>query len=299
MLISEIFESVIDEAATDVLYHYTNMSAAYEILTTGVFELSSVVGSSYESVFAPKGYNYFMSTSRSKVGGYHEYVGSSAVMFVLDGRKISNNYPVKAVDYWGNLPGKHGESEDRVFSREPSIPADSIQSVHVLVKEQLSDRRAIWARRMFIAAKTKNIPLYLYDDEKAWRLQDTRKSIPIKSIMSHLKTEPEEPRSNYLRKDYLKTWLEIIMKPKDQPLTPEGRKLAYNLKYDYHGPHSFRGSDMINGFSSDMSNARKPGNSDRPTMIKIAAAMKKLKLNTATDVIEYLADKYNEDRIRS
>ena len=48
-----------------------------------------------------------------------------------------------------------------------------------------------------------------------------------------------------------------------------------------------------------MSNARKPGNSDRPTMIKIAAAMKKLKLNTATDVIEYLADKYNEDRIRS
>jgi hypothetical protein len=53
------------------------------------------IGNDVESSMAIKGMPYYLSTSRSKVGDYHRYVGDSAAMFVLDGRKIASKYKVK------------------------------------------------------------------------------------------------------------------------------------------------------------------------------------------------------------
>ena len=88
--------------ATDELYHYTNIGPALKILISGQFLLSQVHGS-VEKQYAPAGYDYFLSTTRSRVGGYHHYVGDSAVMFVLDGRKLSHNHPIKPIDYWAGM----------------------------------------------------------------------------------------------------------------------------------------------------------------------------------------------------
>lgn len=113
--------------ATDVLYHFTHIGPALEIITSGHFLLSQVHGS-VERQYAPDGYSYFLSTTRSRVGGYHHYVGSTAVMFVLDGRKIAANHPVKPINYWAGMDqlDRHSESEDRVWSRTPELSADSI-----------------------------------------------------------------------------------------------------------------------------------------------------------------------------
>jgi hypothetical protein len=87
------------EAATAIVYHYCGVGAAAKILTSGVFQLSSVTGNKSEEQYAPAGYPYFLSTTRSRVGDYHRYTGSSAVMFVLDGTWLNQHYKTKPVDY--------------------------------------------------------------------------------------------------------------------------------------------------------------------------------------------------------
>ena len=63
-----IAEQILDEAATAIVYHYCGTPAAAKILTSGVFQLSSVTGNQSEEQYTPPGYPYFLSTTRSKVG---------------------------------------------------------------------------------------------------------------------------------------------------------------------------------------------------------------------------------------
>ena len=89
------------EAASAIVYHYTNTAAAARILTSGEFLLASSTGTQAEKDYEIPGYPYFLSTTRTKVGDYHNrYVGSSAVMFVLNGTWLNHNYKTKPIDYW-------------------------------------------------------------------------------------------------------------------------------------------------------------------------------------------------------
>ena len=78
---------LLTESLSRISYHYTNARAALKILKSGKFELSSALGS-VEQQYMPKDKPYFLSTTRTRLGGYHDYVGSSAVMFVLDGTTL-------------------------------------------------------------------------------------------------------------------------------------------------------------------------------------------------------------------
>ena len=64
-----VTEEIVAEGATSVLYHYTGTPNALRILQSGVFELSSVTGNRSEEQYAPKGYPYFFSTTRSRING--------------------------------------------------------------------------------------------------------------------------------------------------------------------------------------------------------------------------------------
>ena len=70
-----ITEAILDEAATAIVYHYSGVSAAAKILTTGVFQLSSVTGNKSEEQYSPKGYPFYLSLTRTSHGDYHNYVG--------------------------------------------------------------------------------------------------------------------------------------------------------------------------------------------------------------------------------
>ena len=131
---------LITEAVSSVVYHYTNLDAAARILTSGEFALSSTLGS-IEEKFAPKGYPYFLSTTRTRRGGYHSNaIGDGAAMFNLDGNYYNQRYKGGPIDYWGdrhNDYGRTAEAEDRIFSKEPTMPAGGITSVHIFVKPLL------------------------------------------------------------------------------------------------------------------------------------------------------------------
>jgi len=289
-----ITEQIIDEAATAIVYHYCGVSAAAKILTTGVFQLSSITGSKSEEQYAPPGYPYFLSTTRSKVGDYHRYTGSSAVMFVIDGNWLNQRYKSKPVDYWDRSWQHSGgtrtsESEDRIFSKEPEIPINGVLAVHVLLKEQ-SEYRSPEVRTTLITAKKRGIPAYLYTDESAWRLQDTRKAVTPSAAASLLKG-PQQKGYTPSRPPamYLEPWLELIYKNNKADLTPRAEKLRYDLVY-----YGSRYRDEDSGLSTDMSNARKPNSTDYPTAVKINDYMRKNKFPSTVALKNALVDKWDK-----
>lgn len=293
------------ERATDIVYHYTGIGSALNILTSGVFKLSTSVGTGVEQQYAPTGYPYFLSLSRSKVGDYHRYVGPGGVMFVLDGQWLSSRYPVKPIDYWyaGKTPEKlkkgewskidpsdrrsmwqasperSREAEDRLFSKENTIPIDPVISMHVYLREK-DDRRSPWTRKVLLAAKLRNIKTYLYTDIDAWRSQNVKKAIPASEFLNLLKGK--EPEQYYRRpargidgygKSSLLDWIELIRKNVGQELSKSADKLRYNIKY--YG-------DFSKQLENDLHNARKPDSSDYELAVKLTDYMRKNKLNINT-----------------
>ena len=290
-------QEFLTEAASAIVYHYTNTAAAAKILTSGEFLLASSTGTQAEKDYEIPGYPYFLSTTRTKVGDYHNrYVGSSAVMFVLNGAWLNNNYKTKPIDYW-NRSWMHDtsgqrtrEAEDRVYSKTPNIPAnsDSILEVHVLLKEQ-SENRSPEVRTVLLSAKKQGIPAFLYTDETAWKLQDKRKAVSPGQAADLLKG-PQPSRKSYRpSRNYLEDWLELIYKKNKEELTPSALKKVHSLVVYGQG---YRNED--DGLGTDLSNARKPGNADYPSAAKINTFMRQNNIKTPVDLKNYLVDKWAE-----
>jgi len=208
------------------------------------------------------------------------------VMFVLDGQWLQQRYPVKPVDYWerswlSSGGSRSRESEDRVFSRDPTIATGGVKMIHVLLKEQ-HENRSPEVRKLLILAKRLGIPAYLYNDEQAWRLQDTRKAISVGQAASLLKGQDPSRRS-YGRK-YLSRWLELIHKKASDELSKEADRMAYNMKY-----YSL---DGLHNLDIDMSNARKPGSSDHDQAVKIIGYMRANRITTLQQLLNHLRDKW-------
>jgi hypothetical protein len=296
--ISELDDSeVLDEGATSVLYHYTSVRPALKILQSGEFELTSSYGNKSEEKITPPGYPYYMSTTRSKVGDYHtRYPGSHAVMFVLDGDKISQRYKVKPVDYWERMWAsdtsnqRTRESEDRVYSKTPTIPADSIKEIHQLVMGADENRGPV-IRNMAILAKKKGIPIFFYTDKDSWLLQDKRKAVPVSQIASQLAGAlPNAYHRPSRRVSTLEQWLELIKKTDQSQLSPEADKLRYNLVY-YGARYPHEDQNLGN----DLHNARKPGEPDRAIAVKLVDFMRR-KGMTPVDLKNAMVAKWDKQK---
>jgi len=240
------------ERATSVVFHYTSTGAALKILQSGNFELASTTGNKSEEDYAPKGYPYFLSLTRTPTGDYHRYVGTGGVMFKMNGDWFNSRYIVKPIDYWNSAWLKSDgtrtrESEDRVFSKEPTIPITPVTEVHVLLKEQ-NEFRSPQTRQLMITAKKRDIPVYLYTDEKAWRLLDTRKSVQPSQAKDVLKGQPTRG-STRKPTDFVKPWIELIEKDREEYLSDRAKRQLKNLLWYHHttGDHNI-GVDLISRY---------------------------------------------------
>ena len=275
----------ITEGATPVLYHKTGLANALQVVDSGEFLLSSSIGNDIESKLAAPGYPYYLSTTRSKVGDYHRWVGDTAVMFVMDGTMISQRYLVKPVDYWERMwaasPERTRESEDRIYSKRNTMPIDSVKEIHVLIKQQ-DERRSEEARQLLLKAKARGIKTYLYTDDKDWRLQNKAKAVDIGASGNLLKGHRQEPswmrrpvrglgrgEDAYGRSSML-AWIELIRKQPGQPLSKAADKLRYNLLYY---------SDAVGQLKNDFFNAKRPGETEYPLVVKLGDYMTKNKLD--------------------
>lgn len=277
----------ITESLSRIAYHYTSLHSALKILTTGEFQLSSTLGS-VEQQYAPKGHPYFLSTTRTKLGGYHEYIGDSATMFVLDGNWYNQHYKAKSVDYWGNrdpLQSHHKahEAEDRIFSRDPTVPIDGVIGVHILCVEEADPKVRAWARQAIIAAKKRNIPVYFYTNKEAWRRLDTSQL----GDTSILTGQEHTNRYSSRHRGYLMPWMELLQAKDKSQLSKRADQTRYGLQYTYDK------QSAVAGLKNELSNARKPSaGPDREHAIKIIKFMQQNKLNTVEELVDALAEKW-------
>lgn len=287
-------DEFLTESLSRIAYHYTNLPNAAKIMASGNFELSSTLGTQSEENLSPKGYPYFLSTTRTLTGGYHEYIGSGSAMFVLDGNWFNDRYKSKPVDYWGNrdpLQSHHKahEAEDRVFSKTPTIPISGVSEVHVLIKSgNTNENMGGWARTVLINAKKQGIKAYLYNDESAWRALDTRHAIPLSKNPALRGPQARGGRpSMYKPKGYLHPWIQLITATDKTQLNKDADQLRSSLAYHYDA------GQAAQGLGAEMSNARKPSAGiDRENATKIISYMSKNKLNSLSDLIEHLKQKW-------
>jgi len=260
------------ERATGVVFHYTSIHAALQILNTGKFQLSSITGNKSEQDYAPPRHPYFLSLTRTSLGDYHNYVGSGAVLFKLNGDWFNDKYIVKPIDYWESSwlrrSGRTREAEDRVFSKTPSIPDTAITEIHLLMKEY-DEFRSPRARSLMILAKQRRLPIYLYTNDKAWRLLDKRRAKSPGQAPDSLRGSRAVSAYSWKKPtDYVKPWLELIEKNKKEHLSDRAQKQLKNLMY-------YSRDDEDNNMSIDLSNARKPEAGDRASAIKLITYMNK------------------------
>lgn len=294
MFLSEIFSPPqLTETLSRVAFHYTNISSALKILKSGHFELSSSIGS-IEQQYAPKGYHYFLSTTRTKMGNYHRSRASSyGVIFTLDGNWFNNRYISKPIDYWENRNPqashhRDSEAEDRVFSKEATIPLGGVVAVHVLADaEDNSPHSNAMVRELLISAKTQGIKTFFYTDFNAWANLDTRKV----ASTAHLKGQRDKGWTRMRRPvGYMDHWIELMMKTDRTQLSKKADQMRYSLSY------TFDKKEAVEALATDMSNARKPdAGQDREAAVKIIAYMRQHRLNTLAEFVDFIADKWKQN----
>lgn len=280
------------ESMSDIAYHYTSINSAAKIMSGGEFVLSRSTGNPSEEAYAPPGYDYFLSTTRSKVGDYHRYASNGAVMFVLDGQWFNSRYVTKPVDYWAGMwqhsPDRTRESEDRVFSKTPTIPLTGVTAIHLFLSKP-DKRKSPLSRNILLAGKKLGIPVYIYNHEQAWRLQDTRRALTIAQAGDLLKgVTPDSYRSRPGR-DFLEPWLELIYKKNKTELSPRAEQLRHNLVV-----YGSRYENDDNGLSNALSNERKPSSDGYDSATKIVNYMRKSELKSPLELKTVLCKKWED-----
>lgn len=288
-----LYKEIINESLSRVAYHYTNVPSALKIVTSGKFELSSALGSHEES-YAPKGYPYFLSATRTKHGGYHDYIGSNAVMFQLNGDWFNQHYKAGPIDYWLNRDPSQGhhrphEAEDRIFSKDPSIPIDGVDKIYVYVnvyvKPEADPQIKAWARQLLINSKKRGIESYFYTDPRAWKNLDKRPN--KQGDMSTLTGQEKTGGYVSTHEGYLFPWLQLIQTKEKDQLGKKANDIRYNLVYDRYV------QDAISGLKNEFSNARKPNSGiDRQHAVKIIEFMRQNKIGSLNDLVKFIADKW-------
>ncbi len=272
------------EGISDKLFHYTSPRAALGILESDQFKLTTAFGTDADRAAQSKEKLYYLSTTRTVTGRYHASIGSSAVMINLDGRKLAQRHSGKPVDYWGRsfrLVDPRSESEDRIYSDKPIIENASkyITSIHVYSNpERVDDVQHKTIRQLLISAKRQSIPVFYYNDAKAWKIQNTAKAVNL----ADKKIEKQDRYPNIPRRNYLSPYMELLKKKNKSELSKEAKRILDDAKW-----HS---DDFISVFKNDIHNTR---TIDRERVARLVNSLKNNGINNAQQFHEFITKKWH------
>lgn len=296
-------EGKLTEGVSDVLYHQTWANKAVQILKQNQIRLTPDLGTDSERNVRKKAKPFYLSTSRSRMGDFHTPVTfsmSSMCILVLDGNKLmQDGFSGQPLDYWGW--GNQDEMEDRIYSDKSSIPHAThyIREIHVYQPPKQNDKRAGYTRELYKLSRQASIPIYLYDDPKSMNLLDKRKAKSDPRQMAGELSVPDlvdrgdrhEP-NNYpvysrTEGDFDK-WTELLLRPIDSGKPLSLRASDYKSMIRSGGVYRH---DALTTLKADIHNSRSNERS-RPDFDKFYQVLKKLRLKSAEEVIEFIQKKY-------
>ena len=98
---------IINEGLSDTLYHFTSLQAGFSIAKDDIIYLQSAF--SKDSDNYDKKRKFYLSCTRiySSQFGYSKRFSGEGVRITLDGRKLSERFKGKAINYWNGLNDKY------------------------------------------------------------------------------------------------------------------------------------------------------------------------------------------------
>ena len=274
------------EGVSNKLFHYTDPKSALGILESDAFKLTTAFGTDADRAAQSKGKLYYLSTTRTVTGRYHDMVGDSAVMINLDGRKLSQNYSGSPVDYWGRefrLVDPRSESEDRIYSEKPVIENASkyITAIHVYSNpDRVNDAQHKMIRQLLISAKKNSIPVYYYDDSKAWKFQTISKAVRFEDKQVDKKDRyPDVPSRNYLA-----PYIELLKKENKKDLSKKAKSLLDAVRWHEH--------EFVTAFKNDIHNVR---TRQRNRVANLISALKEKGISDAQQFKDFIIKKWELD----
>lgn len=158
---------LLTERISDVVYRLVPLTTALRNLKTDTFQLTLSVPNRTSDYKYQKEKLYFLSLSRTPNNIYFkEELKSNSVIYVLDGRKLSQNYKGVPVNFFNKSKSdaERFEAEDRIISNDPFIPNATkyIKEIHVRVSVgSITVQKLI--KGLEILVKQRNIKVYYYD----------------------------------------------------------------------------------------------------------------------------------------
>lgn len=145
MGINRIVEGVVNrfllnEAMTDIVYHFTSPHAALNICRTNTLNMSECMTRVADTMHNKK--LFYLSTTR-QFNGTQGYSRGYNARIELDGQKLNERFEAKPVNYWGSRMAS--EYEDRLFSDEPYITDANkyIRKISLLVEGTYENEYAV------------------------------------------------------------------------------------------------------------------------------------------------------------
>lgn len=291
ILLESLYENILLlEKGSPILFHYTGISNALNMVNSGKINLTYASGSDRRD--SSKGKAYYFSLSRIRHGGYNHGSPWDAVLFEFDGSKLGSKYQIRPVDYWGyswdlqRTSPIADEQEDRLFSHDQEIPLyPYLKSINVYVRPEghRDFKEDNLKRAKFIKKKAEenNIPCFIYNDLNAWRTNNRRKAVDLESSDEMLDSDKplEDSRVRGGGKDIM-TILKIIQDPFNKQQDKDVKDFLYRYK----------GSDWKSSVNTMIGNARTEKNSEvRNTMYELSKLERKNKKN----VLDLLSEVYD------
>ena len=175
MKLKNILENIVNEGASDIMYHFVEPKYILKILENNKLTTIAAMGSDTDYKINKNKF-YYLSTTRSRSSGYKEHSGK----LVLDGRKLKHKYEFAPVDYFKYPKNpeyflQHSqyienmeslEQEDRIITDKPSIPnaIKYILEIHIRVGSSTNNDKVI--SKIIKLCEQYQIPIFLYDSVK-------------------------------------------------------------------------------------------------------------------------------------
>jgi len=290
ILLESIYDSILlMEKGSPILFHYTDIPSALNMVNSGKINLTYASGSDRRD--SSKGKAYYFSMSRIRHSGYNHGSPRDAVIFEFDGTKLGSKYQIRPFDYWGyswdlqRTSPIADEQEDRLFSHDQQILLyPYLKSINVYVKpsnhENFSEDQLKRAKFIKKKAEENNIPCFIYNDLNAWRTNNRKKAIDFES--SSEVADSDLVDNNRIRgggKDIM-TILKII----NDPFNKQQDKDVKDFLYRY------RGFDWKSSVSTMISNARTEKN---PEVRNVLYELSKIERKNKKNVLDILDGVYD------
>lgn len=247
----------------NMLFHVTGIYNAATIMETGVFNLTSDIGTGQETRHRNKDNTFYLSCARTMLGRYglaHAHNGYAS--FTLRRDVISHRYSIKPIDYFEatyrpgykpkdkDLPPEK-EAEDRVYSKTARMPISGIvEAISVLMDPKDRDQR-YWRslKTLALACKKQGVAIYAYTAKSDFLHQTIKNSMSHSEIMDGLRAVGPADAPYFRRNtDYTEGWRELFYKKNAKDLSKDALDRMKTVAY--------YPQDSYTSLSSDIHNAR-------------------------------------------